>query len=615
MASILRDIIVLCLMLVGNCDIKVKWFVSNAHDKCLANDTLSGTCVIPRNIQCVKEPSGQIVPDYYCNRISTKPASFLKCDKKLCPGRCVVSMWSSWQPCDAVCSREFTYRTRNVLWRDKDDVACPALIEKMPCAECVGNANEFFSWKVGDWGACRAFTMVTVYKLGVNQSYSTPSGSNLCGPIIKIGKASRAVKCVDRNGVEVESDKCLNSKDKDGRITQLPEPSKVCQLPCDCHVSPWSSWSGCSDCSRTEESRTRGVLYPAQLNGNPCGNLFESRTCTNKCSYTWYNSSWGECRVREDTSGTRCGDGAQERVVFCIDSNPAAVIQPVSDSLCNVTRKPVARRRCRVPCPQDCMVSSWSAWEPCSISCGGAGMKRRVRSVIQLATNGGKECPALVQMSPCEAMPCAMWQSTPWSFCIGTSRCGAGMLHRVTYCAEMPAKRWADDKLCATTPAPQRTMNCTVPCPNDCTLSRWGVWSPCSRSCGVHGGVQTRKRSILAPPSPIRPPCPGNERLTETQKCNVGRICEEEAAFMWKTTAWSTCKARANASCGVAAGLQSREVNCGNELRNFANVTKCKNMSMPDISRPCDVPCPRDCVVSKWSSWSQCNATCQTQGM
>ena len=616
MAPIFWNFIVLCVFLSASHGTKVQWSIS-LPNKCVTNDTLAGVCARSRTIQCVKTLSGQVIPDYYCN--GTKPASSIKCDSRECrPGRCVVSMWSSWQPCDKVCSRKFTYRTRSVLWRDNDAVTCPPILEKLTCQQCVQSYNDFYFWLVEDWGVCRPFTTVKVYALSANQSNVASSGIQLCGPNIKIGRATREVKCINTNGMEQKSEKCLNSKDKDGRITQKPDRSKVCQIACDCHMSAWSGWSGCpADCSRKEESRTRGVLYAPQLDGKECGALIERRQCKTKCPrYQWYVSSWGNCKNQRSVNVTGCGDGFKERVVFCIESSSMMrgnEIQPVKDHLCDVATKPVAMQPCKIPCARDCVVSSWNAWEPCSISCGSAGVKQRTRSVLQAGQNGGAGCPSLVQMSRCEVVPCASWATFPWSGCIGTPPCGAGMKHRIVYCGG--GGGFLNPDFCSGEPKPPRTANCSVPCPNDCVLSDWSSWGVCSKSCGHQGGVQTRIRTILAYPSSTRPACPSADKLTETQKCNVGKLCEEDATYMWKTSTWRACELNVTDKCGAAEGVQKREVYCGNDVKNFTNDIKCGNMTKPLAMKQCDIPCPKDCVLTNWTIWSECNATCKMQGM
>ena len=617
MALLVWCVMVLSLYFAVSHGTQVQWSVS-LPGKCVTNDTVMGLCTRSRTVQCVKTLIGQVVPDYYCNKVATKPSSFIKCDTQKCPGRCVVSMWSSWQPCDSVCSRKFSYRTRSVLWRDDDAVTCPPLLEKNTCAQCAGNANDFYFWNVNDWGACRAFTTSTVYKLCANQSRLASAGNSVCGPNLKIGKATRKVECLDTNGVEQDLKLCLNSKDKDGRTTQRPDRSKVCLFPCDCHVTAWSAWSGCpADCSRMEESRTRGVLYPPQLGGKACGPLVEKRSCSTKCPiYSWYKSPWSKCRSDGDLNRTHCGESYKKRVVFCVQSNAiakASEIQPVADHLCNVAIKPAAWQRCQIPCPQDCVVSSWNAWEPCSVSCGSAGVKRRTRSVVQAAENGGAECPSLIQMAPC-VVPCAAWKTFFWGGCFATGACGRGMMSRIVYCGELSGG-WASSDMCAGKPQPPRVKNCTVPCPNDCVLSEWGSWGACSKSCGRHGGVQIRKRSILAYPSSLRLACPTGDKLTETRKCNEEKPCEDDATYMWKTSTWGPCVGNVTDKCGADEGVQTREVYCGNDVKNFENDTQCGNITKPHATRQCDLPCPKDCVLSKWKIWTRCNATCHMQGM
>lgn len=47
-----------------------------------------------------------------------------------------------------------------------------------------------------------------------------------------------------------------------------------------------------------------------------------------------------------------------------------------------------------------CVVSEWSEWSRCSKHCG-LGEKRRERSIVKHDRDGGRICPALVEVKWC----------------------------------------------------------------------------------------------------------------------------------------------------------------------------------------------------------------------
>ncbi|XP_059057463.1 spondin-1-like [Achroia grisella] len=50
--------------------------------------------------------------------------------------------------------------------------------------------------------------------------------------------------------------------------------------------------------------------------------------------------------------------------------------------------------------PNDCLVSDWSDWTPCSVTCG-FGDKFRSRTVLRNKTENGRECPLLEERTHC----------------------------------------------------------------------------------------------------------------------------------------------------------------------------------------------------------------------
>ncbi|PHJ15871.1 thrombospondin type 1 domain-containing, partial [Cystoisospora suis] len=92
-----------------------------------------------------------------------------------------------------------------------------------------------------------------------------------------------------------------------------------------------------------------------------------------------------------------------------------------------------------VKCPDNCVVSEWSAWSDCSTTCG-EGQSRRHRDILKHPDTLGERCPEIEQSRVC------------------------------------------------------MKDSCTRPC----VVSEWGEWGACGASCG--GGIRTRKRSILSPP-------------------------------------------------------------------------------------------------------------------
>ncbi|KAK6327655.1 hypothetical protein J4Q44_G00033010 [Coregonus suidteri] len=117
---------------------------------------------------------------------------------------------------------------------------------------------------------------------------------------------------------------------------------------------------------------------------------------------------------------------------------------------------------------------------------------------------------------------------------------------------------------------------CTSPCPGDCYLTDWTLWSPCQLSCvsGADlgfGSVQVRSRAVLAQEPENLLQCP--EQEWEARPCTEGQCYE----YKWMTGAWRS---------------SSRLVWC--QRSDGLNVTGgCPMTAQPVADRSCDPACNR----------------------
>ncbi len=202
---------------------------------------------------------------------------------------------------------------------------------------------------------------------------------------------------------------------------------------------------------------------------------------------------------------------------------------------------------CDAPCDKparDCELSGWSDWGICSRECGG-GQQGRERKVTQELAHNGKPCDGLLK----ETRSC------------NTDSCGEVV---------------------------------------DASLSAWGAWGPCSKSCG--GGQQSRSRSIEIANKNNGHPAEGD--LSETRSCNE-QDCEAQLDCEWGDwEPWSAC---------------SKSCNGGEKTRNRMIVTAprnggklCKPQDMAEVAacnmEACEAPI--DCELGSWSSWDDCSCSC-----
>uniref|UniRef100_A0A3B4ZG32 Uncharacterized protein n=1 Tax=Stegastes partitus TaxID=144197 RepID=A0A3B4ZG32_9TELE len=204
-----------------------------------------------------------------------------------------------------------------------------------------------------------------------------------------------------------------------------------------CHVdggwSQWGTWTECSvPCGGGVKFRRRLCDNPSpQSGGRGCLGVAEQQKncnlymCTAGPWLAW--SQWSVCSVS-------CGGGQQSRSRFCSSppcSGPSRQSKTCNTHVClgelNYTLNQLygacslphpsvpcsgcehGRWNCSLEhCPVDGALSPWGPWSPCSLSCGGLGLKTRSRGCTNPApVHGGRDCQGPRQETTyCQAPDC-----------------------------------------------------------------------------------------------------------------------------------------------------------------------------------------------------------------
>jgi hypothetical protein len=389
---------------------------------------------------------------------------------------------------------------------------------------------------------------------------------------------------------------------------------KCNQIPCpgDCWTTAWTSWSKCSKmCGTGIQKRVRKVKRKAKKGGVPCGALKQSRKCnTTMCGIhckptPW--SPWSPC-------SRKCNTGAKFRTrkvtVFNSATGETITLENGNGKIKKTDTKHYLfhmnpryyamqacgasseQRSCNTKrCGVDCKVSGWSEWGDCSKACG-TGVAQRSRMIEKAPKYGGKVCPPLTEKRKCKTQPCAVHCRTSdwaaWSSC--SKKCGGGSMKRMRTITVKPKH---NGRGCGILHE-ERKCN-TAACPVDCKVSRWTLWTRCTKSCG--GGRQSRKRKATQQPMFGGKQCPHlhDQRACNTLPCPVH--CQVYGFGDW---------GRCSKPCG--GGKQTR-------IRAVAIPSKHGGRNCPPLqqSRACNKHhCPIPCKTSAWTKWDKCSKTCGT---
>uniref|UniRef100_A0A3P9HCM6 Uncharacterized protein n=1 Tax=Oryzias latipes TaxID=8090 RepID=A0A3P9HCM6_ORYLA len=304
-----------------------------------------------------------------CRRRQGTPWSFTSlsqwnCSLEYCPIDGGLSPWGPWSSCSLSCggvgvttrSRGCTQPSPAHGGRD-----CQGPLQETTYSECAERNCTWTEW--GEWSLCSRSCGVgqqqrirTYFHPGTNGSW-----------------------CEDIIGGNLEN--------------------RFCNIrPLHGGWSRWSPWSRCDKlCGGGRSIRTRSCSSPPPKNGGETQDCQTPPCLDNLCRW----SPWSPC-------SQSCGAGSASRRRLCLcdddDGDEGDSCPPEIEAEENREETQLCYKQ---PCPgTNAPWSDWSAWSPCSASCG-TGQQSSTRSVLLPHQYGGAPCEGPnIRTTTCSAADC-----------------------------------------------------------------------------------------------------------------------------------------------------------------------------------------------------------------
>ncbi|XP_022654943.1 spondin-1-like isoform X3 [Varroa jacobsoni] len=295
----------------------------------------------------------------------------------------------------------------------------------------------------------------------------------------------------------------------------------------------------------------------------------------------------------------------------------------------------------------ECASHEWTAFGPCNQNC----VRVRSRAYQFLEKAQAAQCRStLVHTIPCEECGTFNCETTPWSSwedCPVT--CGRGWRTRHRRFKNKMANKVCSQELMQKIPCEGTLPECTDDViPSECAVTEWTEWSPCTESCGE--GITQRTRLYR------------DERIATLNQCGV-ELLQEKACFgdeCGSLEPYERCRLPKDEGRACRGQFQRYYYNpdqrkcvhfvytgCHGNANNFKTYEECRDEceipltgdsgdyetsivsggpTFPGESDPIQKDSSHsgpgghrtggagsiDCVVSKWTPWSQCSQTCGT---